>query len=324
MVSVKTLLRSAVEYSGTGSWLYTKRTLEWTKSHEVVRQLPPWMRIFCAYARTYNRLVGTRTILLGHRLFRWAQVLDGKRLGPTPLLIAGRTTWLDLRDPGFLWAIQELAFGSDQTRLIAGLASQADLFVDVGANQGIFSAISNSAMPPGARIIAIEPQPSLAKCIEASLSSTPHRRGQVQQVVVCDNVGELELFVPDENMGQAHVASDSTTGNMRVTSTTLDLLLADVPSGTRVLLKMDIEGSELAALVGGQEFLQRCRPTLILEINPDAMRRYGYCPGDIARFLQGVGYESWALVGSPEACNSMGCFPEVYCDIVLQHAEASS
>jgi hypothetical protein len=41
------------------------------------------------------------------------------------------------------------------------------------------------------------------------------------------------------------------------------------------LLKLDVEGSELAVLAGAQETIRRFRPVAIVECNPAALRRFG-------------------------------------------------
>ena len=320
MPSVKNALRSAVEYSGTGNWIYSRRILEWTSTPEIVRQLPPGIRVFCAYVTFYKRWVGTPTILMGHGIFRLAQIIDGGSIRSMPLHLGGHEIWLDLKDPGFLWAIQELSVGSDQTRLIADLASSADIFVDVGANQGIFTAVANSVMRTGAEIIAIEPQPILADCLEATFAATPSRQGRVARFIVSDHLGEACLSVPEENKGEAHVAATNAgPQTLRVASTTLDTLLVDVPADANVLVKMDIEGSELAALRGGRNFFTRCHPNLVIEINPAAMLRYGYSSIELTKALKELGYDTWSFVASPQLINSLDLLPDDYCDIVLHH-----
>lgn len=43
----------------------------------------------------------------------------------------------------------------------------------------------------------------------------------------------------------------------------------------RTVIKLDVEGSELAALLGARKLIQAVAPPLMIEINPQAMQAAG-------------------------------------------------
>lgn len=316
---LKKRIQSVVEYSGTGRWIYTTRILAWAFDHEIVAQLPLGIRLFCRYVRVYSRVVGTRTIIFGHGIYRLLRNLGNPREHePTRLIIDGQQVWLDLSDPGSLWAIQELSTGSTLSSLIAQLARDADLFVDVGANQGIFSAIASRTMQADARIVAIEPQPMLADCVEHTLQASRVKNWKVLRTAVSDRTGMSKLIVPEENQGQAHLSTTASFAGTMITTavTTLDKLLVYTDAG-QVVMKMDIEGAELAALRGGREFLGRHKPTLVMELNPTAMARCGYTINDMAQELGRLGYLYWSPCDCPERTLTLDSLPHGHCDVVL-------
>ena len=324
MTSIKKLVRGLVEYEGTGDWIYTRRNFEWAYDSSVVRQLPWSIRAFCVYVRLHNALVGTPTLIFGHGLFQFLKRLDTRHQGPVEVLLSGRRACLNISDPGAMWAIQELSIGSAQSEVIRQIVAEADVFVDVGANQGIFSAIASSTMRRDGEIIAIEPQPSLARCVERTLSHSSIREWSVIEKIVSDSPGELQLEIPGENLGEAHVSASrgGRAESITVSATTLDVLLAHVRQDQKVVLKIDVEGAELAALKGARAFLARCKPTMMMEINPDAMERYGYTPGVLAEFLEEIGYRSWALTAETRTLGPISTLPSHYCDVVLDMREA--
>ena len=59
----------------------------------------------------------------------------------------------------------------------------------------------------------------------------------------------------------------------------------------RGLILMDIEGSEMNALVGAEIILRECKPSLILEINPEMLQASGSSATEILEFLRRLGYE---------------------------------
>nr|WP_281167383.1 FkbM family methyltransferase [Rudaea cellulosilytica] len=322
--ALKKFLRRLVEYRGTGNWIYTERVLAWTSEQAIVDQFNLGMRLFCHYVRLYNRYVGTKTIIFGHGVYKFLQFWN--RGGVARLIIRGHPAWLDLEDPGALYAIQELSQGSTLSSLIETLSVNADLFIDVGANQGAFTAIASRRLHAAAEIIAIEPQPKLAECIERTLQETRQGKWRVLQVAVADNATTMKMVVPDENLGEAHLLP-ANSANMAAALTTpvamLDELLGTTVAECRAVVKMDIEGAEIAALRGGRRFFNLCKPTLIMEINPIALGRYGHSVADLAQVLSELGYRFWSYCSEPYKYEPLERLPECYCDIVLYAAKAA-
>jgi FkbM family methyltransferase len=129
---------------------------------------------------------------------------------------------------------------------------------DIGANVGLFSF---AAAALGARVLAVEADTWLADLLRRSA----HLNGlpvNVLSVAVDDTLGVSELHVSKEGR-----ASNSLTGSGNshpVVTVTLDWLLDRfaVPD----LLKIDIEGSECAALRGAPQLLQH-HPAIFCEVS---------------------------------------------------------
>lgn len=319
MTSLKHFLQKVIEYQGPGCWIYTRRNFGWAYDRALIAQLPTGIRLFCRYVRMHNWLIRTPTIVFGHGLFHTFRKLDKSSNEPYHLTINGRDVWLDLSDPGSMWALKELSLGSIQTRLIEKLVQSADMFIDVGANQGIFSAVASAKLPAAGELVAIEPQAALAQCIRLTLQSSGLQKWSVIESVVAEAIGEASLNVPAENRGEAHISEDgsSTHDQVVVRATTLDHLLGTLPQGKRVVLKIDVEGAELLALRGGRNFLSRTKPALIMEVNPEAMLRFGYAPSAVATLLCELGYQDWAFIDDPVTRHPISDLPQRYCDVVL-------
>ncbi|HEU5475407.1 MAG TPA: FkbM family methyltransferase [Actinophytocola sp.] len=138
-------------------------------------------------------------------------------------------------------------------------------------------------------VIAFEPNPEVA----AVLASTVPGNVRVVRSAASDHIGEETLWVPGEGLGTEGVASLRAPANpgaraVSVPTTTIDALdLADV-----TMIKLDVEGAELAALRGAADTLRRCRPVLLIELE------YRHGPVDeVLAFLGEFGYSGEILLG---------------------------
>ncbi|MEA2693634.1 MAG: hypothetical protein QOJ16_3021, partial [Acidobacteriota bacterium] len=65
------------------------------------------------------------------------------------------------------------------------------------------------------------------------------------------------------------------------------------------LVKIDVEGYELAVLKGGRGVLARYRPRLFLELHPERLRELGGSVQEVVRLLEETGYRFQTLEGTP-------------------------
>lgn len=320
--STRNILRKisrTIEYTGTGRWIYTNDVLSWCAEESITSQFPASLRAFLIYSRIYNKYIRTRTIIFGHGLYK----LSIRRGFPnaTRIVIRGKPIWLNLNDPGALNAVNELYQGSCVSREIEHFCAGADLFIDIGSNQGAMTAVAERAMQSHGRIIAIEPQKSLADCVSLTLQEImPNGKWNVFNVAVGNDNRLSSIVVPKENFGEAQILDDwkdVAENSIQITSDTLDNILISIDPRSKVVIKMDIEGREYAALAGGRSFLSLHKPTIIMEINPSAMVKYGYTQGELTALLKDLGYRYWRPCGDGKKIQSINCLPTYYCDIVL-------
>lgn len=157
--------------------------------------------------------------------------------------------------------------------------------LDVGAWYGPWSRAMASRLD---RVVAFEPNPSVATI----LSRTVPANVRVVRAAATDRVGTDELWVPVTGMGTEAVASLRQAAGARavpVDTTTIDSL--NLPDVT--MIKLDVEGAELAALRGARATLERCRPVLLIELE------YRHGPVDeVLALLAELGYAGEILLGA--------------------------
>ena len=147
----------------------------------------------------------------------------------------------------------------DALDLLHANGFRPDVVIDVGANVGLWTATARARFPD-ATYHLVEPQPACIKRLKAIAEQTPRThvygtaitRPGVETVLMAREAGG-----PEDGGGTFVVNSPaSALGAIPFPSTTLDSLFAGA-GGTRVLLKLDVEGHELQALEGASALLAR-------------------------------------------------------------------
>jgi FkbM family methyltransferase len=189
------------------------------------------------------------------------------------------------------WIRHEVRTGERELRLVPSLLGSSGTFVDVGANTGIYSAL---ALRHRRWVVAFEPVPQEAVRLRLLVG----RRGTVHQVALSDRAGTATLYVPyagdqvvttrSSLVQDAH--PDLAHRKLAVTAATLDSFdLAHV-----ALIKVDVEGHELAVLRGAAQTLARCRPNLLVEV--EEPRSAGALQA-VSSFLSSLGYAGFWFDG---------------------------
>ena len=180
---------------------------------------------------------------------------------------------------------------------LAGLVTMAPdhrCFWDVGASDGLFSAIFCAASPHG-QAVAYEPVPALAARTREMLERNGFgSRVTVRELALGRSKGERSASLAAGEMLSTHAAKGP--GDATFSFSTLDHELAHHPAPD--LVKVDVEGFELEVLQGAEQLLAQHRPTLMLEIHVDLIRWSGGQLRDIADLLARHRYECRAVDGT--------------------------
>jgi FkbM family methyltransferase len=131
--------------------------------------------------------------------------------------------------------------------------------LDVGCHIGSFLSLAKKVAPKGQHV-AIEALPDKAAWLKRKF---PNNR--IEQIAISDSCGtasfEQNITHPGHSRIRDHQSAHGQVRTITVPMATLDSLHL----GNFDLIKLDIEGAELAALRGGLDLFARCRPALIFE-----------------------------------------------------------
>ncbi|MDR2786884.1 MAG: FkbM family methyltransferase [Candidatus Accumulibacter sp.] len=142
--------------------------------------------------------------------------------------------------------------------------------VEIGANMGSHTiGLAKAAAARGEQMLVFEPQPVVFQNLCANLALNGLRNVRAWPFACGDETGMVTLAEPDYarpgNFGGVEVSrTEDGPGRVAVPCVRLDDFVGE---GDVALVKIDVEGFELAVLRGADETLRRWRPILYVENN---------------------------------------------------------
>jgi len=288
-----------------GSWLYSRKVLEWLFVPEYRSQLPLLYRVFAICSQLYfwftdsDYFMGGRRLFLAivsirQFLFKWNYAI---------ISVPSFRICVDLTDLRFLNVVNEFLKEKSDTRILGSLLSPGDTFIDIGANHGSFSVIASRLVGTNGLVVAVEPQPRLIYAINTSLKNNSFCPYKVLHTAVGNYDGEIEFLIPTDSSGSAGVFKEHSARHhhkkFSVQIKKFDSLIDWKSFPGKVVLKLDIEGSENAFLEGAGEMLRTLKPTLILEINPKSIQASGIKGEILVNLIKELGYVNFAYLKMP-------------------------
>jgi FkbM family methyltransferase len=167
------------------------------------------------------------------------------------------------------------------------------VFVDAGANQGEFTVFAAGRLDEG-EVISFEPVTTLFDRLRRNVQAngftnvTLEPSGLGSEQAECPIYRQAALF-PDgtqhEGLSSLYPTADRCELVEHVRVVPLDDYVSRRTLDRLDVLKIDVEGAELAVLLGGVESIKRFAPLIILELNEETSRAAGYGMMDVLEFL---------------------------------------
>jgi len=174
--------------------------------------------------------------------------------------------------------------------------NERDAVIDVGANIGVMTYYLARKANSG-RVFAIEPIPSNRRIVERLMRRFRLRNVELMAFSVGETTGSSRMIIPRKQgvhfHGLAHVVKkgESVAGEMvDVPMKRLDDV-SELEGYKITAIKLDVEESEYAALIGAKELLVTQKPVVYCELWNTKNRRLAF------DFMQSVGYAAWVYNG---------------------------
>jgi FkbM family methyltransferase len=166
-------------------------------------------------------------------------------------------------------------------------------------------------LPGCGAVYAVEADPTMSRTLTDNLTAwhktaTPHLTIVAKALQNRPDVSDIPWMSSDSHVGRSSIRAEATgvasiwddhkdvhyREPVRVPATTIDAILAaemrPIP-----FIKLDLEGADIIALMGGEKTLQTRRPVIAFENASKAPGVHGYTLDDVIAFFSRLGY--WPL-----------------------------
>ena len=170
-------------------------------------------------------------------------------------------------------------------------------FVDIGANDGLYSVFASKYVGEEGTVIAIEPSQREFSRLEGNIKLNQVANIRTVRAAISNFEGEAQLKVANYSHAGQNTLGDFIYEGVycseveTVPVKRLDYLLEEEQIEGIDVIKMDVEGAELSVLQGGQEVLHKFQPVLLLELSDGALQTQGSSAAQVLQFLESMDYE---------------------------------
>ncbi len=179
------------------------------------------------------------------------------------------------------------------THLLHRVLLVGDVVIDGGANVGFFTCLMSQLVGKSGLVFAVEPSPINIRKLEHNLANNKTTNVRVVKSPLYSSHAESTLYLAAHSGFNSLQPSGETVGRMKTVATTIDAMLdGQVPK----LIKLDIEGAEFDALAGAPLALRKC-PYIVIEMNEEALKRFGHDRADVRKFMEVHNFEMFILQG---------------------------
>jgi FkbM family methyltransferase len=181
---------------------------------------------------------------------------------------------------------------------LASNISKDAVVIDIGANVGTWSLILSEVVGANGKIFAYEPTRSTYDALSKNVAINSRKNIFAFRYALSNNNNQMRLYHDVDSsrnsLGQTRT-NDTVAEYEEVSARTLDSLAPELLIDKLDFIKIDVEGAEPLVFEGARTTLKRFKPTILFEVNPNALVELGFHYDSSWWMLSDLGYRFYAL-----------------------------
>ncbi|MBJ06482.1 MAG: hypothetical protein CMO40_05090 [Verrucomicrobiaceae bacterium] len=237
----------------------------------------------------------------------------------------GVTVNVDMRHQNWYKLYKDGCHEQDVEEFITGFLQEGDAVLDVGAQIGMFTAIAAQLIGSDGPLYAFEPDEQNHNDLQSTCIRNQLDNVTILKIGLSDTVGEATFQRPDGAWGSFMNGSGGGSvtreffKNCNIKTSTLETRTIDNVVRERGiqrldLIKIDVDGPEVAILRGAIETLTNYKPAVVVEASL-FYREHGSSAGELFEVLQQNGYQIYGAIRKGETAVPMSSPADIPVDL---------
>lgn len=212
-----------------------------------------------------------------------------------------------------------------ELRELHQFVSPGCVFIDAGANIGLYTLKAARLAGPDGIVVAVEPGTTAADRLAANVALNRFATVRLVRKALSDRNGTAVLHhvsAGGDLQAFSLLGDSATRDGEEVATVTLDTLVEELKLPRIDCIKMDVEGAEPMVVEGARRSLERWHPTILFEVNSAILHRRGERTDGCWERLEAMGYRFWRL--QQGRLVSIAEVPSDFCNVVAMHEAAGA
>ena len=194
-----------------------------------------------------------------------------------------------------------------ELKVLATHLKPGEVFLDLGANLGVFTLHASKIVGKSGKVISFEPFSTNHNALGEHIKINNLLNVKIEKLAVGSESGSITLYLDEseENLGMvtANYVENAVVEKVEVVS--IDSYLEAHPIHSVDFIKIDIEGFEYATLLGLENTLKKHQPKILIEILADIVMQGA--EEKVHEFLLKLGYKKYFISDDGELSETPTC-----------------
>jgi FkbM family methyltransferase len=179
----------------------------------------------------------------------------------------------------------------EEEEFLSRYLKKGDIYIDIGANIGLFALKAASIIGNNGSVFAVEPMPKIFKYLYKNVKFNGFQNVKLYKYAIGDSV--TNTYLTDIKYDDT-INAILPSGGLKVEQTTMDTLFNELVEKIN-LLKVDVEGYEIFVFRGAKNILKRT-DCVFFESWENHFSKFNYCTEDLFRVLINSGFHIYKLI----------------------------